>query len=226
MVQLGEGVWGVLAKMSTLDHLYQAWPQTPCFGDVREVPDVTREDLAQLFADLNFNRGVEIGTEYGLYAETLCKANPNLFLSCVDPYKAYPAYRDHKTQAKLDGIYEQAQTRLAPYKVEFDRDFSVPAYVDYETEDIDFVYIDGNHTLFHVIQDLTYWSPVVRKGGIIAGHDYIRRNNSLRYQCHVVEAVHAYVQCYMIKPLFIVGAKEQQPGIKRDAIRSFFWIKQ
>jgi len=37
---------------------------------------------------------------------------------------------------------------------------------------IDFLFIDGNHSYFHVKQDYRLWSPFVVKGGLIAFHDY------------------------------------------------------
>lgn len=212
--------------MTTLEALYHHWPQTPRSGDVREVPDVTRDDFAQLLGQLEMYRGVEVGTERGEYAEVLCKANHDLWLDCVDPYRAYKDYREHTSQEKLDAFYYEATARLAKHNVTFVRDASIDAAHRYDNGSLDFVYLDGNHSLPYVISDLHAWVPKVRKGGIVAGHDYIRRNNSLKYQCHVVEAITAWTQCYMVKPLFIVGAKHQVVGQKRDAIRSWFWVKE
>lgn len=221
---------GVLAEMSKLkDYLDNYWNYIGQYQGqpIVEIPDVGRDDLARWFGELGLSRGVEVGTERGEYAEVLCKANPKLRLWCVDPYEAYGDYREHTSQEKLDSFYEEAQQRMTPYgNCEFFRTRSTAAARGFSDKCLDFVYLDGNHSLPYVISDLHAWVPKVRKGGIVAGHDYIRRNNSLRYQCHVVEAVHAYTQCYMIKPLFIVGAKTTQSGIKRDAIRSWFFIKE
>lgn len=210
----------------TRDSLYELWPQTPRLGSLREIPNVGRDDLAYLFDALGFIKGVEVGTEYGEYAETLLQANPQLHLTCVDPYMAYKDYREHTSQEKLNGIYDQAQRRLHGYRCDMFRLSSTAAAPNFEKESLDFVYLDGNHSLPYVIADLHAWTPKIRKGGIVAGHDYIRRNNRLKYQCHVVEAVSAWMECYMIEPLFVVGAKESREGEKRDAIRSFFWVKE
>lgn len=213
--------------MTTLDNLYHFWPQTPTQGSSpREIHNVGRDDLAQLFAQLEFTRGVEIGTEYGIYAETLCKANPSLKLHCVDPYLAYKDYRDHVSQPKLDSMYEETKRKLRDYNTVMIRMTSVKAAAEFPNDYFDFVYLDGNHSLPYVIADLTAWTPKVRRGGIIAGHDFIRRNNRLRYQCHVVEAVFAYTQCYMIEPWFILGTKAEFPDRIRDVIRSFMWVNQ
>lgn len=213
---------------TTLDLLYHHWPQTPREGNPCEICNVDRIDFAQLLGQLNLARGVEVGTEYGEYAEVLATAIGSSFthpLICVDPYLSYSDYREHKSQLKLDTIYAQARERLLPLGVKILRLTSVEAATHFENNSLDWVYLDGNHSLPYVIADLHAWVPKVRRGGIVSGHDYIRRNNSLRYQCHVVEAIHAWVQCYMVNPLFIVGAKNEESGIKRDAIRSWFFIK-
>jgi hypothetical protein len=38
--------------------------------------------------------------------------------------------------------------------------------------DIDFAYLDGDHSHDGVRQDLALWYPKVRVGGVIGGHDY------------------------------------------------------
>jgi predicted O-methyltransferase YrrM len=190
-----------------------------------DIPGVGREDLAQLFAALDFKVGAEIGTEYGLYAETLCKANPELELHCIDSYLAYKGYREHKSQVKLDGIYRQAQQRLAPYNVKFHRLLSSAAYTDFRDGSLDFVYIDGNHSLLHVIEDLCYWVPKVRAGGIVSGHDFIRRDHT-SYQMHVVQALHAYTQAYNIEEWFVLGTKAVVDDEVRDKPRSWMWVKE
>lgn len=192
---------------------------------VIEIADVGREDLARLFARLEFNRGVEIGTERGLYAETLCRANPQLHLHCVDPYRAYKGYREHTSQSKLDSFYEEARQRLNPYRCQIMRLSSVEAATAFADEPQDFVYIDGNHSLVNVIQDLWHWVPKVRKGGICAGHDWINRKRP-DYAMHVPEAVTAYCTAFNIKPLFLLGRKAIIEGEVRDKPRSYFWVKE
>jgi predicted O-methyltransferase YrrM len=212
--------------MNTLDRIRELWPQLPLRGRLLpwEIADVGRDDLAQLFNHLDFKVGVEVGTEYGLYAETLCKAAPRLKLYSADPYKAYKGYREHRSQQKLNGIYEQAQERMYPYNHEFICKPSIEAAADFKDGSLDFVYIDGNHSLLHVIQDLCYWVPKVRKDGIVAGHDFIRRDHT-GYAMHVCQALHAYTQSYGIKPWYVLGSKAVRDGEVRDKPRSWMWVK-
>lgn len=210
--------------MNTLDRIYQLWDIKAGKSPI-EVPNVDRNELATLFCELGYRVGAEIGVEQGAYSEQLLKRNPGLTLYGVDPWQAYRGYREHVSQDKLDMFYEATLARLAPYDFRAIRKYSVEAARSFENNPpIDFVYIDSNHTLPYVIQDLEAWSRVVRPGGIIAGHDYCRRKDN-GYQVHVVEAVQAWVSAYHISPWFILGRKEARAGEKRDRPRSWMWVK-
>ena len=52
---------------------------------------------------------------------------------------------------------------------------------------LDFVFIDGEHSLQAVRDDLRWWAPKVRKGGVVAGHDYFVLTPM------VIQAVHEHV---------------------------------
>lgn len=212
--------------MTTLDKIRNFWPQLPVSGhSPLEIPNVGRDNLAQLFNHLDFKVGVEIGTEYGLYAETICKAAPALKLYSVDPYRAYRGYREHKSQNKLNGIFDQAFQRLRPYDVTFIREYSVEAASNFEDGELDFIYVDGNHSLLHVIQDLVAWVPKVKRQGIVAGHDFIRRAHT-GYAMHVCQAVTAYTDSYGIKDWYVLGSKAIIEGEVRDKPRSFMWVRE
>lgn len=213
---------------STFSRILELWPQTPTSGpSPRSIPNTDRwHSLTQLLADLHFNTGAEIGTERGQFAKRLCHVNPNLHLYCIDPWLAYKGYREHVSQAKLDDFYEEAKWRLEPYDCTLIRKTSVEAARDFKDGQLDWVYIDANHDLPNVIADLHAWIPKVRKNGIIAGHDFLRRTNPVRYQCHVVEAVHAWTQAYMVDPWFVLGRKKIIEGELREKVRSFMWVKE
>lgn len=51
-----------------------------------------------------------------------------------------------------------------------------------------FVFIDGDHTSPAIDRDIEYWTPKIRRDGIVAFHDYGRRKNG----CNVTEAVDAW----------------------------------
>ena len=133
-----------------------------------DLPAATRTDLAALFSELGFKVGAEIGTESGLFSEVLLKSNRGLRLYCVDAWKAYRGYRDHVTQAKMDGFFEAATRRLQPYDCELIRQFSMDAVKRFESGCLDFVYIDANHGFNWVVMDVIEWAKRVRAGGIVS----------------------------------------------------------
>lgn len=176
----------------------------------------TREQLAQYLADNGFRVGVEVGVERGLFTEVLCKAGLRVY--AVDAWQAYKGYREHVSQDKLDGFYQETYDRLKDYNCELIREFSPAAADNFEDEGLDFVYLDANHSFVHIAQDLDAWSKKVRKGGIVAGHDYKRFGGKYGLNsCHVKDVVNAWVKAYQIPKLYITEG---------DSSPSWFYVKQ
>lgn len=189
-----------------------------------QIEGVTRNDLALLFAEAGFSVGAEIGVEQGIYSEILCKSIPNLKLHCVDSWVAHADYRDHITQSKFDGFLEETKKRLAPFDVSIHRGFSADIVEQFTDDSLDFVYIDANHNYENVIEDITLWNKKVRVGGVISGHDYIKRTRPVTQR--VVEAVNDYTKANGIDQWFVFGTKLKKEGVPRDRARSWMWIKK
>ncbi len=190
-----------------------------------EIPNIGRKGLARLFHVLGYTIGVEVGTEQGKYAQTLCEENPDLHLFCVDIWKNYPFYRDYVNRGNmLDESRQIWNTRMKPYNATPIEKYSMEAVNDFKDGELDFVYIDANHELPFVTEDIFYWSRKVRAGGIISGHDFYE-TKSVRSRCHVVPAVYGYTRAFWIHPWFLLGTKAINPGEIRERARSWFWVK-
>jgi len=173
-----------------------------------------RADLCQVFADLGFCDGAEVGVWTGQFSKKLCKAIPGLDLLCVDPWCAYDEYREEKNNAeRLEAAYREALVRLAPYRCTIWRTTSLEAASRVPDRSLDFVYIDGNHRRPFVDQDLEAWAPKVRIGGIVAGHDYSERAHEPFIE--VKAAVDAFVRKHAIDPWFVLAG---------DKAPSFYWV--
>lgn len=207
---------------SALDWLKENWKVEE--GTPYEIPNKNREDLADLFGKLGFKTGAEIGVEQGVYSEVLCRYNPSMKLYCVDAWTAYSGYREHVSQEKLDGFYEITKERLKDYNVELVKGWSVEAADKFDNESLDFVYLDANHDFTNVVRDLDAWHRKVKKGGIVAGHDY-RFVSNMMTKYGVIPAVNGWTQAYQIKPWFLLGRKVKMPGEKRDNSRSWMYVK-
>lgn len=196
--------------------------------DVIEIPNATRDDLAALAHELDLKVGVEVGVAAGQYSYTLAKANPQMKLYGVDPYIGYDGYRDYTRKSTFDGLMENAHKLLDPFpNYEFIRKPSVEASKDFGDGSLDFVYIDANHAEPYVSQDINAWAPKVRKGGIVAGHDYARikgKNGEPHTNWAVIQAIQKYVKDNN-KELFVWGLEAKLPGLKRDAARSWMFFQ-
>jgi hypothetical protein len=141
-----------------------------------------RKDLARLFKGI----GAEIGVERAVFSWHIAKTSTKLY--CVDVWKAYPGFRDHVSQIDQDLFFEQAKEKMRDFNCEFVRKFSQDAVKDFVDESLDFVYIDANHRYEDVRDDIREWSKKVKRGGIVAGHDYVEKIGK-DYPYGVVKAV-------------------------------------
>lgn len=205
--------------MTTADFLHRLAGPRP---KTRKVPvglPIGRTALAKVFKDLRFTRGAEIGVWKGAFSACLLEGNPRLRMLCVDPWTSYPAWLDTKNSLPAEEAERFmaealaiALARLGPLNATVVRKFSTDAALEVEDGSLDFVYIDGNHVEAAVREDLEAWTPKVRKGGIVAGHDY--RVFSNKPTIHVVEAVRAWTTERGIAPWYITAG---------DKTPSFLW---
>ena len=218
--------------MNTLDYIINKYNITLGRHYPIEIPRMRRADLLTLFRELDFKTGVEIGVEQGLFSEAICKANPQLTLYSIDPWQIYTGYHDYKEQdgGVMEARHQEALKRLAQYNCKVIEKFSMDAVKDFADESLDFVYIDGNHEVPWALDDIYWWSLKVRKGGIVAGHDYYKSTKGRLSKCHVWYAVNCYVQAKDIRPWFLAGLKSEPvdappPAVNRDRERTFFWVR-
>ena len=120
--------------------------------------------------------GVEIGVDRGGNAESILKNLDIKTLYLIDPYYFYNEMRNlgcHTSEEQNIECETEAKKRLLPYedKIVWIRDTSENA-IDKIPDDVDFVYIDGNHRYEYVKKDIELYSKKVKNGGLIAGHDY------------------------------------------------------
>ena len=125
---------------------------------------------------------VEIGTHTGDFAHHILSNSTNSILYCVDPYLSYTDYDDAINDVTVDSFYQTTYNRLKSMygdRVIFVRKLSGDA-VKYIPNDIDFLYIDGNHRCSYVRNDLELYYPKVKLGGVIIGDDAVDVDESAR----------------------------------------------
>jgi len=116
--------------------------------------------------------GAEIGVRYGENARFLINALDIEKLYLIDPYDAYEEYQDDWNNQMMTEAENIAKEKLGDFdNVKFIKKYSEDAVADLP-ENLDFVYIDGNHEYEYVKSDIANYWPIVKEGGILAGHDY------------------------------------------------------
>jgi hypothetical protein len=187
------------------------------------IEKINREIMAQVLCELGSKTGVEVGVAQGEHAEILCKHNPDLRLYCVDPWTGYRGYRDY-LGSTLNRFYGETKQRLAPYKCVLMKKFSMEAVKDFSDGYLDFVYIDGAHDFKSVAEDIYDWSPKVRTGGIVFGHDF-KRDVNPQVLHHVQDVVGAYMYALGVNPWFVLGQAGKADGLYREGTRSWMYVR-
>lgn len=138
----------------------------------------SRDNFGDLLNSLNLKGyAAEIGVGYGHFSWELLRTWKGRRLFSIDPYEHQEGVKldaSNVSQIQHDSTYRIAKDVLSDYKERsaLIRDYSVNASTKFNDEYFDFVYIDARHDYRSVNADLNAWYPKVKKGGIIAGHDY------------------------------------------------------
>lgn len=124
-------------------------------------------------------RGAEIGVARGEFSEHILDRWQGRELISIDPWREFApeVYADvtNVRQSAQDKSYEEASARLARFgdRSTIWRLTSLEAAERIDDGSLDFVYIDARHDYASVLEDIGAWYPKVRRGGIVAGHDYL-----------------------------------------------------
>ena len=125
---------------------------------------------------------VEIGTHAGQFADHILRNSKNSVLYCIDPYISYENYDDAINNITGDKLFDKTYKELkAKYgdRIIFVRKFSEDA-CKYIPENIDFLYIDGNHRFSYTYKDLELYYPKVKSGCYIIGDDAVDVDDTKR----------------------------------------------
>ena len=139
----------------------------------------TRDEFPDLLTELELTgMGVEVGVQEGLFSEHLLARWPGILFS-VDPWRHYAEYPDlaNVSQDEQDTLYRVTVRRLFQAskigRCHVWRMTGREACTILPQRSLDFVYLDARHDRASVMQDLIDWTPLVKPGGLISGHDYL-----------------------------------------------------
>lgn len=142
--------------------------------------------VSSLCRSIQAGRVAEIGVAYGYHAEQILHGLPGIGYVGIDPF--VPGYDPQDALAKdvqklfrdtpgnsMDRLYLCVMTKLTARfgrRAVVWRLKSQEAAALFQDRYFDLIYVDGDHTLEGVSQDLSAWFSKIRPGGIFCGDDY------------------------------------------------------
>lgn len=127
----------------------------------------------------------EVGVWRGDFSAQILEYTDPVVLHLVDPWRVADDQihraewysSAHTTQQKMDAMARSVMARftdeITEGRVVVHRKASLDAATTFADASLDWVYIDGDHAYDGVMADLNAWAPKVRRGGFLAGDDYV-----------------------------------------------------
>jgi len=153
-------------------------------------------NIIKLINDNKYNTAVEVGVREGYSTKQLIEDTCLTNIYGVDILK-------NNNASKIVSQHKDVYTYII-------KD-SISASLDFDNEYFDFIYIDANHLYRYVLEDLMFWYPKLKKGGIICGDDYVKCNNPTEGIYGIVDAVEDFCEDNGIDVKII-----NMPGINKE----------
>jgi hypothetical protein len=151
--------------------------------------------VINLIHSYGVKRAVEVGVYKGRMMRRVMRSAVGPSLEewyAVDTWESnegwYPGCGD---QAAWDRVY-LGTCKYMPWfpALRVIKSKSVEAATMFQDGHFDMVYLDGDHTTKGVLSDIRAWLPKVKRGGLMAGHDYALGGPLVSELCDVAPAVH------------------------------------
>ena len=188
-----------------------------------------RKDFPILIRQMGYKKICEVGVNEGVFLSILALSNPSHLVGVdvwdkydMEAYKSMPAYYRVFPHDKNKIWKERIQSwaEKLNFKTDIIVNFSVEAAKQFEDGYFDFVYIDADHSYKGVMADLEAWYPKIRKGGMIAGHDYLNQCGDGGRSVRCKDGIDDFVKKYGKEDTFTLTGEKAFEGLK-----SFFFLK-
>lgn len=131
------------------------------------------ELLAEIIKQENYKVCAEIGVKSGRNIAEILRRTQGTFFYAIDPwaptedYSYWPNHYHTKHETAFDRVASRFPGRIRKMKM-----LSSEAAPWIDDGSLDFIFIDGDHSYEGVKLDIELWLSKVRKGGVMAGHDF------------------------------------------------------
>jgi predicted O-methyltransferase YrrM len=156
--------------MSKIEHFYHL----PHFEEEWFTYSALYSDMVAKFP--SGSKFVEVGCWKGRSAAYMCveiaNSKKDIDFYCVDFWHVSAEHEIEEPHLK--NLYEIFLSNMKPVEA-FYKPMKIPssdAAKKFKDESLDFVFIDAGHQYDEVKDDILAWYPKIKKGGILAGHDF------------------------------------------------------
>jgi len=154
----------------------------------------TRQEFLQALELPQLPYCVELGVLHGDFSKMILEYLNPCYLYLIDPFeKNYTKYKNGLTTAysTRDEYFLVRGKFSGDQRVVLRKGYSYDLVHTFKNHYFDFIYHDASHLYKDVLKDLVEWFPKLKKGGIIAGHDYIKHEDF-----GVIEAVEKFCDLF------------------------------
>jgi hypothetical protein len=157
---------------------------------------LTRDDLADLFGRSGI--GAEVGVQKGDYAAVLLERTKPIEMHLIDCWEQQSEATYGDDPANVPNLVQEDNFQHVMHRFSGDigsgrvivhRGYSTDILPGFDRDYFDFIYIDANHRFDSVLRDLQHCENLVKRGGLLCGHDYLLRDG-----WGVVQAVETFLQ--------------------------------
>lgn len=122
---------------------------------------------------------VEVGSFLGrsaaFMAVEIVNSGKNIRFVCIDPFDGHLGGGYFDARCALETFVRNMEEGGVGGLVEVRKSLSVESSELFQDRSVDFVFIDAAHDYTNAHADIRAWLPKVKPGGVIAGHDYGRK---------------------------------------------------
>lgn len=149
----------------------------------------------------------ELGVDVGHFSNIILTENNPKKLHLID-YWGSTRYNQDKRMEVENSFKENIENK----KVEINYGLSTEVVKGFADNYFDWIYIDTDHSYKTSIRELELYRKKIKKGGIIAGHDFILGNWNGVVRYGVIEAVHEFCVKYNWEILYLTCELKGNPS--------------
>lgn len=153
------------------------FPPVRTFKSRREIGDILQEE--------GLKYGVELGVQRGRFAKTILDrwSSAKVYV-LVDLWAKQTNYLDLSNKEnethhlyKLETMKRVQHHSARGVKIVVCQDYTTNCAKRFKRNYFDFVYVDARHDYKGAKMDMETWWPLLKYGGIMAGHDYVTNDD-------------------------------------------------